>query len=106
MAKKDRDQSTDVPADPVTKAQKPKKAFELKVTVWDDGEITSEQIEFIQRERGAPQKWMRKPDQFNAAIKEKISENPVILLEKISECMSINLSALLAARPKVEDSTK
>jgi hypothetical protein len=106
MARKERDPSTDVPADEATKPQKPKKAFEITVTIWDDGEISHKPVEFIKKERGAPEKWMRTPAQFNASIKEKISENPTLLLESIAECLSINLSAFIASRPKVEDSTK
>jgi hypothetical protein len=106
MSKRERDNSEDVPADEATKAQKPKKAFEVNITIWDDGEISSKLVEFVKKERGAPEKWMRKPDQFNAAIKDKISENPVLLLEKLAESLNINLSALLAAKPKVTDSGK
>jgi hypothetical protein len=93
----------DVPADEATKPQKPKKAFEVKLVIYDDGEIQSEQIEYIQRERGAPLKWQRKAAEFNASIKEKVSENPVILLEKLAECLSINLSAFFAAKSKADE---
>lgn len=96
----------DVPADEATKPQKPKKAFELTVTVWDDGEITNKMVEFIKKERGAPEKWMRKPEQFNASIKEKISDNPVLLLEKIAESLNINLSAFLVAKSRANDESK
>jgi hypothetical protein len=106
MARKERDPSTDVPADEATKPQKPKKAFEVTVTVWDDGEITNKLVEFIKKERGAPEKWLRKPPEFNEAIKKNISENPVLLLENIAEGLGINLSAFFAARPKVETSEK
>lgn len=106
MARKERDPSTDVPADEATKPQKPKKEFEIVITVWDSGDIDKKLIEFVKKERGAPEKWLRKPDEFNQAIKEKISENPVLLLEKIAECLHINLSVFAATRPKVEDSTK
>jgi hypothetical protein len=104
MPKKSRDQSSDVPEDEATKPQKPKKAFEVTVTIWDDGEITNKLIEFVKKERGAPEKWLRKPDQFNAAIKDTISENPVLLLEKLAESLNINLSTLLAAKAKVTES--
>ena len=107
MAKKERDPSTDVPEDEATKPQKPKKAFEVTITVWDDGEISNKLVEFVKKERGAPEKWLRKPDQFNASIKDKISENPVLLLERIAEGLNINLSAFFTAKSgkvKVEDS--
>jgi hypothetical protein len=93
----------DVPADEATKPQKPKKEFEITITVWDDGELTNKLVEFVKKERGAPEKWLRKPDQFNAAIKDKISENPVLLLEKIAESLSINLSTFFAAKSKADE---
>jgi hypothetical protein len=104
MARKERDPATDVPEDEATKPQKPKKAYEITITVWDDGEISNKCVEFVKRERGAPEKWLRKPEQFNAAIKQNISENPLILVEKIAEGMNINLSTILN-KVKIEDSS-
>jgi hypothetical protein len=104
--RKERDPSTDVPADEATKAQKPKKEFEITITMWDSGDIDKKLVEFIKKERGAPEKWLRTTEEFNAAIKAKLSENPVFLLEKLAECLNVNLSALIASKPKIEDSTK
>jgi hypothetical protein len=110
MGRKERDPSTDVPDDEATKPQKPKKAYEITITVWDDGEISNKLVEFVKKERGAPEKWLRTPDKFNESIKKNISENPIVLLDKLAECLNINLSVLLSSRkdstPKIEDSTK
>lgn len=102
MAKQPRDPN-DIPDDEVTKPPKPKKAFEVTITVWDDADITTKLVEFIKKERGAPEKWMRKPDQFNAAIKDKISSDPLFVVEKIAEGFNIKLSELLKPREKKEE---
>lgn len=93
----------DVPADEAVKPAKPKKAYEVTITIWDDGEITNKMVEFIKKERGAPEKWLRKPEQFNASIKQNISENPIVLVEKIAECLNIRLSELLKPAVKQEE---
>lgn len=98
--RKERDQSEDVPADEATKPQKPKKAFEVNITIWDDGEITNRLVEFIKKERGAPEKWMRTPTEFNQGIHKQISERPTVLLEELAKCLNIDLAALLAAGRK------
>ena len=98
--RKERDQSEDVPADEATKPQKPKKAFEVNITIWDDGEFSSKLVEFIKKERGAPEKWMRTPSEFNASIHKQISERPTVLLEKLAEALNIDLATLLAAGRK------
>jgi hypothetical protein len=87
-----------IPDDEATKPPKPKKAFEVVVTVWDDGEIATKCSEFIKKERGAPEKWLRKPAEFNAAIKSKVSDNPVVLIEHIAEGMGVHLSELLSKK--------
>lgn len=64
----------------------------MTITVWDDGEITNKLIQFIKKERGAPEKWLRKPDQFNAAIKDQISDDPRYLLAEIAKNLNIDPS--------------
>jgi hypothetical protein len=102
MAKTPRDPS-DIPDDEITKPQKPKKAFEVTITIWDDADLTMRLVEFIKKERGAPEKWMRKPDQFNASVKDKISSDPLLVVEKIAEGFNIKLSELLKPREKKAD---
>jgi hypothetical protein len=98
--KKERDQSKDVPDDEATKPQKPKKAFEVLIEIYDDGEMTHRLTEIIKQERGAPRKWLRTPTEFNAGIHKQISERPTVLLEELAKCLNIDLAALLAAGRK------
>lgn len=98
MPKKQRDPN-DIPADEAVKPPKPKKSFEITVTIWDDGDITSKFVQFVKKDRGAPEKWLRKPDEFNAAIKANISDEPLLVIEKIAEGMNIRLSELINKKP-------
>ena len=65
------------------KEQKPKKAFEIKVTVWDDGEIDSEMYEYRQNPsgRGAPGKWRLSANDFVRRVEESFGD-PQSLLDQ------------------------
>jgi hypothetical protein len=71
---------------PVEKEPKPKKAFEIKVVVWDDGEIDTELYEFRENPsgRGAPGKWRQNKTDFTRRIQETLAD-PAILLTDVYE---------------------
>lgn len=70
----------------VEKEPKPKKAFEIKVVVWDDGEIDTELYEFRENPsgRGAPGKWRQNKTDFTRRIQETLAD-PAILLTDVYE---------------------
>lgn len=65
------------------KEQKPKKAFEIKVIVWEDGEIDSEMYEYRQNPsgRGAPGKWRLSANDFVRRVEESFGD-PQSLLDQ------------------------
>lgn len=67
------------------KEPKPKKAFEIKVVVWDDGEIDSELYEYRQNPsgRGAPGKWRLNKTDFVRRIEETLANPASNLLEDV-----------------------
>jgi hypothetical protein len=64
------------------KEEKPKKAFEIKVIIWDDGEIDSELYEYRQNPsgRGAPGKWRLSANDFTRRMEETLGD-PQLLLD-------------------------
>jgi hypothetical protein len=89
----------DIEDDKAVKPPKPKKAFEINITVWDDAEITTKLNEYVQKERGAPEKWLRKPDQFVSSVKDRISDDPLLLLTVLARTLNIDLATLLNKKP-------
>jgi hypothetical protein len=63
------------------KEPKPKKAFEIKVIIWDDGEIDSEMVEFRANPsgRGAPGKWRVNDTDFVRRIIETLGDPDTLL---------------------------
>jgi hypothetical protein len=90
----------DIPGGDDEKPQKPKKAFEMTITVWDDGELTNKLVKFVKKERGAPEKWLCKPEQFSDAIKKNISEDPRYLLIEIAKSLNLDLGTIQQIKEK------
>lgn len=70
------------------KEQKPKKAFEAKIVVWEDGEMDVEMYEYRQNPsgRGAPGKWRLKANDFVRRIEETLGD-PKLLLDTSYDAM-------------------
>ena len=79
------------------KEQKPKKAFTVVHTVWDDGEIDTEMYEFRKNPsgRGAPGKWRLGKDDFTRRIEETLGDS-----EQIGEVMAANTNMSETTSPK------
>lgn len=69
----------------VEKEEKPRKIFELKVDLWDDGEVTSTIIEIVPQDRGAPKKWLLERSDFIQSLKAQITTTPDMIRDTISE---------------------
>jgi hypothetical protein len=67
----------------VEKEEKPKKAFVVVHTVWDDGEVDSELYEFRKNPsgRGAPGKWRLKPVEFVNRVGETLGDAATLVEE-------------------------
>lgn len=63
------------------KEPKPKKQYEIKVIIWDDGELDSELTEYRQNKsgRGAPGKWRLTATDFVRRMEETLGEPEHIL---------------------------
>jgi hypothetical protein len=70
------------------KEEKPKKSFEAKIVVWDDGEMDVEMYEYRQNPsgRGAPGKWRLKANDFVRRIEEVLGD-PKLLLDTTYDAM-------------------
>lgn len=65
----------------VEKEPKPKKSFEAKITVWDDGEVDVEMYEYRDNPsgRGAPGKWRLSNKDFVKRIDEVLGDPKMLL---------------------------
>lgn len=72
----------------VEKEEKPKKAFEAKIVIWEDGEMDVEMYEYRQNPsgRGAPGKWRLKSNDFVRRIEETLGD-PKLLLDTTYDAM-------------------
>lgn len=72
----------------VEKEEKPKKAFEAKIVIWEDGEMDVEMYEYRQNPsgRGAPGKWRLKANDFVRRIEETLGD-PKLLLDTTYDAM-------------------
>ena len=59
--------------DNVEKNVKPRKLFEVKMNVWDDGIITTDYTEFNKTDRGT-KKWSLRQHEFALAVKAMCGE--------------------------------
>lgn len=89
----------------VEKEPKPKKAFEIKVVVWDDGEVDTELYEYRPNPsgRGAPGKWRANSTNFVRIIEETLGD-PEQLLLKVFDEIGGNIAA--SAENKAEVSSQ
>ncbi len=98
----------------VEKEPKPKKSFEIRVVIWDDGEIDSELYEYRQNPsgRGAPGKWRLNKTDFVRRIQETLADPASNLLEDVYDMVGRDVAngedvkALVAATPTPSDSSK
>ena len=59
----------------VEREERPRKVFELKFEIWDDGEVTNSIVEIVPQDRGAPKKWHLQPNDFKVSLKNTVSQN-------------------------------
>lgn len=69
MGRKKKEDGEGTPPEP-----KPKKLFKMEFIVWDDHEITSDLIELVYGERGAPKGWRCNPEDFNRSITHSVGD--------------------------------
>lgn len=65
------------------KEDKPRKVFELKLEIWDDGELTSSIVEIVPQDRGAPKKWLLDRTDFIRSLKSQITTTPDLMKDEI-----------------------
>ena len=68
---------------------KPKKIFIITHEIWDDGEVTTDLVEKVQGDRGAPKSWRLDAPEFITSVKARIAENKIKLLEDLCKGLSI-----------------
>ena len=88
----------------VEKEEKPRKVFELKVDLWDDGEVTSTIIEIVPQDRGAPKKWLLERSDFIQSLKAQITTTPDLIRDTISEHFGFKaISAVASSSAKKQE---
>lgn len=87
------------------KSEKPRKIFELKIHIWDDGEITEDLVEIVPQDRGAPKKWMLDRAQFIRSLKSQLTTTPDLYKDIILEHLGFKAVSTLkkAASPEPEE---
>lgn len=86
----------------VEKEPKPKKSFEAKIVVWDDGEVDVELYEYRDNPsgRGAPGKWRLSSKDFVKRIDEVLGD-PRMLLDTTYDAMGGASLEIEAAHKKM-----
>ena len=84
------------------KAEKPRKVFELKVEIWDDGEITTNITEIVPQDRGAPKKWLLERADFIRSLKSQITQTPDLIKDEIVELLGFSSTKKAAAKSAPE----
>lgn len=86
------------------KEPKPKKAFEVKVIIWDDGEVDAELNEYRPNPsgRGAPGKWRVNATDFIRRMEETLGD-PEQLTDTIYEAIGGAIASGQATKKFVSD---
>jgi len=85
------------------RAERPRKVFELKFEIWDDGEVTNSIIEIVPQDRGAPKKWHMEAHDFKKSLRHQISETPEVFGDMILEMLGFKKPEYVKSADEVED---
>lgn len=86
------------------RAERPRKVFELKFEIWDDGELTNSIVEIVPQERGAPKKWHLEANDFKKSLRQQISETPEVFGDMILESLGFKKPEYVKPVEDVEES--
>lgn len=90
----------------VEKEEKPQKLYEVKLHIWDDGEIQADMVEIVRQDRGAPKKWMLERADFQRSLKSQLSTTPQLIGDEISALLGFkarNVKSVELSKEETED---
>jgi len=84
---------------------KPKKLFKMEFIVWDDHEVTSDLIEMVYGERGAPKGWRVNPEELNRGLTQTCGDVKLVL-DELLKSLDISEEQLRIAFAKKDKAAK